>query len=400
MFMIKKRIYYSSKRKKPAYSFIVRCVDFFVDIISLISKSRNRKVSKSSLDNNNFLIVSFGHLGDAQILSYTLPIIKKQFPEAQIDILIGEWCLPIFKQNPFVNNIIILNHFFTNRKNISLINKLFIHIKTSYYAYKKISKTGYSYSIDIRYTTATSHYLTGISPIKKTIGYGSAGFGGLLDKEIKLPDTHLHLIEIIGNLLIEADIKFSLKDISPYLSIPTDFEKTQSKFPAINLVSPKGYIVIFPETGEPLRALTPNFWIDLINTIDDHSSYNIIICGQNDSTNEWAKSIIGKKNIVVKTRDLLIEDLIELSKNAVMAFTLESFPAHLCSIFTKTISFFKDGAGYTYFPIAKFPSIIIHNDERSIERNHLPNLTTIYRSEIESPATFEIIATLLKKNDY
>lgn len=397
--MVDKRIYYSSKRKKLAYSFIIKGIDFFVDIISLVFKNRPRNTNTSSLENNNFLIASFGHLGDALILSYTLPIIKKQFPNSQIDILIGDWCVPIFKQNPFINKIIVLNHFFTNRKKINFISKILIHIKTSYLSYKLIRKECYLYSLDIRYTTATSHYLTGISPIKRTIGFGSAGFGGLLDKELRLPSSSLHLVEIIGKLLAEADVKLSLEEIVPYLYIHTNLESTQSKFPEIKLVSPKGYILIFPETGEPLRSLTPDFWIKLANLIHDQSQYSIIICGQSSLTEEWASSII-RKDLIVRTKGLLIEDLIELSKNAAMAFTLESFPAHLCSIYTKTISFFKDGAGYTYFPIAKFPSIIIHNDKNSSGVNNLPNLTSIYQSEIESSSTFEIIATLLKNNDY
>ena len=64
-----------------------------------------------------------GHLGDALILTYTFPLIRARFPDAQIDVMAGSWCDPIWQDNPYIRRVIHLNHPNTSRRPLSKLGK-------------------------------------------------------------------------------------------------------------------------------------------------------------------------------------------------------------------------------------------------------------------------------------
>ena len=89
--MFQKRKYYSSPRKSVWFSYILFIIDIFVDFIGYFHKKEKNTVPQTSVP--TFLIASFGHLGDALMLSYIFPIIKNKYPFAKIDLLVGDWCV-------------------------------------------------------------------------------------------------------------------------------------------------------------------------------------------------------------------------------------------------------------------------------------------------------------------
>lgn len=384
--MSKKHKYYESERKSGLIIFFIKFIDLWVDLFAFFFKKQGKRTSSQDI-----LISSFGHLGDGLMISYTFPLIKNKYPDAKIDLLVGDWCKPIFENNPYVNDVIVINHFFTNRKTISSLKKLVVHFQTTMSAYKALKHKQYAYSFDVRYTTATSHYFTHFLNVGKRVGFGSAGFGGLLDSELPLPPLNMHLLEIVGLLFREADMKLELSEIIPYFSLKTSEEVTQSKFQTFSLEN--DYAVIFPETGEPLRAISFDFWEKVVYELSTLFEGNILVIGQNNETDLWAKTLKEKygEKVFVKTNGLNLPDLIIVTAKAKIALTLESFPAHLGSIFTQTVSLFKDGAGFTYFPIAKYKSVVIHNDLQSQNSPSLPHVYNVYVKDIEGAVSMEHI---------
>ena len=108
--------------------FIRISIDFFVDLYArfFIKKDVSNKFSNPQ----KILFVTLAQLGDALSCSFVFPFIHERFPEAQIDVLTGEWSKPIFENNPYVRNIIFFNHFRMNRTKVSLLKKFQIHINS------------------------------------------------------------------------------------------------------------------------------------------------------------------------------------------------------------------------------------------------------------------------------
>ncbi|HLK98790.1 MAG TPA: hypothetical protein VK364_13545, partial [Hymenobacter sp.] len=80
----------------------LRALDLVVDTYAgLVRKGQKMPVTFPP----TVLILTSGHLGDALILSYMFPLIHQRYPGAQIDVVAGSWCDPIWADNPYVRRV-------------------------------------------------------------------------------------------------------------------------------------------------------------------------------------------------------------------------------------------------------------------------------------------------------
>lgn len=337
-------------------------MDLLVDIYAQFFYKRR---ARPKVDSPRFLILMSGHLGDALTMSYLFPLIQKTYPECSIDVVVGDWCDPILVHNPCIRRIIHLNHATTNRRNISKTAKWRDHIRTTRAAIKTLKNETYSAFIDLRFSDSPFLFLLPFLQVQKAVGFGTRGLGGLLDEEFFLPDREFHHLELLLDVLGAVGVKATLADINPYFNFPEKASQTLvQKLPFLNQAQP--YILLCPESGAASRFLPNDFWIELAGKVLHQQQGLLIGCGQQNQTKELLQQIkmaypTYQERVYDAVAQLNLNELAALSQKAAIAFTLESLPAHLCSIYCPTVSFFYNGTGLQFFPLSNFPILIFHN---------------------------------------
>lgn len=370
MSLLKFRQYCALRRVK----YFLWLKDIFVDFYAWAFYKQSLKKLQAT-NTPKILFFNSGHLGDALIMSYCLPTIKEKYPNAQIDVVCGDWCKFVFTENPLVRKVIVQNHFMTNRSAISDFEKFKIHLKTAFLAQKELKKEIYDYAFDVRYSGAVMLWLLPFIKVKNAFGFGTRGFGGLLSKEFFLPNEEFHVYEMIALLLKEIGVETSVLNVKPYL--PFKSASVESVKQKVGISS--NTILIFPESGAEIRMMSVEFWVELCGKLLSKSKFDLMLCGEKEFTKnlykELQNQLVNFQNRIAFAGKLTLSEVATLPQIANAAITLESFPAHLCSIYTKTVILGKEGSGFQFFPINNNPVLMFHNHSYSkdlkLERSNL-----------------------------
>ena len=362
-------------------SYPLQLLDVAVDTYARGYHKRREPVEVSA-ETPRFLVTTSGHLGDALTLSYLFPLIQQAYPSCEIDVVAGDWCDPILANNPYIRRLIHLNHANTNRRSISRFAKWRDHIRTTRAAIELLKKETYTASIDVRFSDSPMHFLIPSIRVQKAVGFGSRGFGGLLDEEFFLPDGEFHHLDVILDVLRAIGVQASLSDVQPYFNFQETARVTvHQKLP---FLAGRPVLVLFPESGEVSRSLPNSFWRQLAGKLLNETDFVLVGCGQLPQTAQLMDELVEeypdqRDRLHKAVNSLSLSEVAALSELATIAFTLESLPAHLCSIFCPTVSFFKNGTGLQFFPLANYPELVFHNHQFSrdltIDR---PGFTSVY----------------------
>ena len=239
-------------------------MDFFVDIYANLFYKK-RKLAPINHDAPRILIASLGHLGDALTVTYMFPLIKKTYPHATIDLLTTQWCEPVNQHNPYLDKIIFINHFQTNRRKISRWEKIKDFYRTFHQTLPILQEESYDYYLDIRYSDAVAHFVLPFITVKKAYGFARRGLGGLLDKEFEVPTNEFHHFDMYFMLLREIGVKGTFADIAPYFPIPASITLEQIQQKIALPTTP--YLMLFPESGGEQKQLSIEFWANILNQI-------------------------------------------------------------------------------------------------------------------------------------
>lgn len=326
---------------------------------------RHRNLGPPNTDSPRILLMNSGHLGDALTMTYLLPFIRARYPAAVIDVLAGDWCAPILRDNPYIRRVITLNHANTNRRNIGKWAKWQDHIRTMRAAITTLRTEVYDYSIDVRFSDSPMHFILPFIRVRRAIGFGTRGFGGLLNDEFFLPDGEFHHLNQLLRLLEPMDVRATLREITPYFPV-----NDAARGALLEKLNGPGngpsLILVCPESGEPTRFLPPDFWLRLTEKLLAETSAQVVFCGQKPETSGLAIQLTqqhpDRQNRLIDTvGKLTLTELAALAERAEQAYTVESLPAHLCSVFCPTVSFFRNGTGLQFFPLGNQAVTIFHN---------------------------------------
>jgi heptosyltransferase III len=345
---------------------------------------------------SKFLFISLGHLGDALILSYVFPLVKKHYPCATIDVLTSSGCLPVLMKNPFIRKIHTFDHYRNNRASIPWWKKIFVHSVTLRQALREIHIEDYDVSIEGRVHYPNGNLLALRGKIEHRIGFGSGGYGGLLTIEVALAEVgSYHLLQAILTELEYVGILGSLEDIQPYLPVAQNDNNVSQK-----LLRNDAYVLLNPESGAETRMLSTAFLQQVLLTLINESSWSVVICGVSSDTAERVNAFI-QANSTIASRiinlvgKLSVDEFFRYAQHAIISVTVESFAAHLCAIACPTFSIFKNGSGALYFPFAKYRSVVVHHDKVSIGHSVFSHTESHYVESIESEETLNVLSNFI-----
>ncbi|GAB3269233.1 hypothetical protein GCM10027347_39150 [Larkinella harenae] len=384
------RRYYERKLSIRLFLWSVDLVTDF--LVWLFGKNRTSPPGAPT----SILILTFGHLGDALILSYVFPLIQARYPNAHIDLVAGSWIKPIIDANPAVRRFISVDHIVANRRRQSFLQRVWAYWRSFWQALGALRWETYDYSLDIRYADPPSHFLLPFIRVRKSIGMGTRRYGGLLDHEFFVPPigSAFHHFSVSEPLFRALGIDARLETIQPVFPLPASSPNELARHLGQPL-PPQPFILLFPETGESRRQLSVPFWQELTERMLKETVATLILCGQQKESTaifQHPKFAPSTYRLIDAVGKLNLNDLANLARQARLALTLESMPAHLCAIFCPVIAFFKNGTGAEFFPIGNFPVTVIHNHKAS-QDYILPRVgfKQFYTESFETPAVYSVI---------
>ncbi len=256
-----------------------------------------------------FLIIKLSSLGD---IIHALPIVsrlRQNFPDAQIDWLVGKKGVELLELVNEIDNVYLLNW-----NNICLIQK-----------------HKYDYVIDVQGLLKTG-FLSRLSSGKKVIGFKNTrefadlfydekiNVGNLFNTNKHIVDMNLELVSSVADVKDER-IKFLIPAVSPSSELVTTFLHNRKK------------IIIFPSTTWESKLWNMDYWFELIKRLSPDSQ--IYLCASKSDL-VFVESLIKKLevskidyvNLVGKTN---IKDLIYLIQNVDLVIGLDSAGLHLAS---------------------------------------------------------------------
>ncbi|MCX7821692.1 MAG: hypothetical protein N2258_08485 [Brevinematales bacterium] len=268
--------------------------------------------------------------------------LKQKFPDVFIDIVCGEWALPVIENNPYLRNKIIINVPFANRKNISGLRKKIEFLKTFISSLKLIRKEKYDLGLFLRSRRGNLVSLALLGDIKYTVGHGTAGFGFLFSKEVEWKNG-IHEVEHFVEILKPIGIDNKTEDFIPEL-FPLELHRIFAKtiFNDLKIVSRMA--IIHPGSGNLLKTLSIEKWKKVVSILLN-KNYEVVITGSNSEV-ELAKKIatdFDKVKILNGKFDVL--SLYEFFKLADLIITVDSLSAHIAGIANVRTYVFYSGLG-------------------------------------------------------
>jgi len=280
------------------------------------------------------LIVKLSALGDVVQTLPSLTLLKKVFPDSEVDWVVDERNAEILDKHPYINKLLIFSnnnfHFFKRFKNFL----------------KNLRTERYDAVIDYQ-GLLKSGIITGLSKAKYKIGFSNHREGSPFFYNIKLPpyDKNLHavrryilltknVIEILGK---SENLKSSEEIPDPIF--PSDILNKNLEFIR------KPYIVFVPSARWETKWWPYFCWEGLIELCKDIAQkFDIFITGgpSNTELKYWAEEQKRKYPYVYSlVGKLSLKELAILIKNSKAVVSVDTGPMHIASAFKKpTIALF------------------------------------------------------------
>jgi len=206
------------------------------------------------------LIFRPDRIGDLILTTPAIKILKENFKNSQIDIVVNSYTKPIVENNPFIKNIFCIDEY-KRKEFIKIIKKENYDLAVIFFSNIKYKKLAFKARIPYR------------------IGSNRDGGGYLLSHFIE--DTRKYLrhevlacldILKILNIKINKNEELFLKPDKKYKRKVLDFMKK-------NNLTNKRFITIHPYSRDPNMRWPENYYKELIKKILNFKKFKIVIIG-------------------------------------------------------------------------------------------------------------------------
>ncbi|MBI2507542.1 glycosyltransferase family 9 protein [Candidatus Woesearchaeota archaeon] len=316
-------------------------------------KTRILSTKEPSLNNvRNILVIELKRIGDILVATPTIRVLKENFPQANIDIVV----LPGMEEVLYGNKNI--HHIFAWDRS---------KIKENYPVYLQQIKDKYDLSVILHNGTYEVSKLLKDAKVPYRIGCTRVGFrepkGYFLTKQL-LPDTKLkHKIEDNLDVLKLININ-NIKDKSPEAYTTRKAELAIKKILQENEVSDKALIIVLHTVSWTHPTWLKERFAELSDKLVERYKAKIIFVGT-----EKEKYFIEEIMLLMKSKSLnlagktSIQELFALIKRAKLVIGIDSASTNIAAAFkTPVIALFGAGDKTIWSPFSK-NSISIQKDE-------------------------------------
>jgi ADP-heptose:LPS heptosyltransferase len=289
---------------------------------------------------NRILLVNPAHLGDIVISTALIREIKDRFPACKVDVLTGDWGMPLLHEHPGIGNAYYLNHWKANRSQESIRVKKDIYRRQLEKVIPQLKQNAYD---AIFFLNAYEPSLIGLFKKFKCplIGFDTAGGGPLLTKAFQNTNIHLHEIQYQGSLFAHwlGEPKSTIEYRSWLKSPHTPIEPIGEFDPA------KPYVVIHPGSGNPAKEWAIENWQKVIQAME-HYDVQIVLTGQGLRELKQAEGLlksIPEVKIFNFVNQLDFDRYCALIANSNAVLCVDSLAGHITSAFERQVVVVTNG---------------------------------------------------------
>lgn len=301
--------------------FLTRLFDLIGSSIRLFFKSeafKNIKVDKIAM-------LQLDHIGDVIFTTPAIRKIKKLYPDAKIVSIVGSWANDVLEHNPNVDEIVVFDAPWFDRKQKTSQFKGIINLKNLLRQLKPdmiIDFRG-----DLRHNLPM--YL---AKIPNRVGFGITGGGFLLTKEVDFPfESHA----VLRNMSIPKTLGANIDEDR----IKTEVYLNQSEidwienFISDNNLNNKLLIGIHPEAGFPSKQWPIDYFIKTINNLSDKLGNDavFIITGKHNLFNARNEALLRKIKIMDLTGKTSLKQLAALLARLNLFICGDTGPLHIAT---------------------------------------------------------------------
>ena len=203
------------------------------------------------------LLSSFGHLGDCVIATATLNLAKDLLPDTEIGILVGSWAAQMFRDDPRVARVHVIDHWRLDRSRRGLPAKLIRYWRSRRQAVREMRAVGYDAAIDLFYFFPPASPIFWSARIPKRIGYESAGFRRFLthphEWHLRKQHVAVYQAKLLGDLGVAPE------------RVQAGLDELRMSLAGVDSVPERGdYVVVHMGTGGATREWSENRWLEVI----------------------------------------------------------------------------------------------------------------------------------------
>lgn len=326
------------------------CLYLYLKILDALAilLRKCRKQSHQRIHPRKILVINWAHKGDAIIATSVLPLLRREYPEATLGMLVGSWSKEVIQGHPLIENIHIFDHPKVNRNRHSTFKKLVNAVKQFYRVIQEIKQIRYDLAIDVYCYYPNSHFLTWYVQIPWRIGYSSGGGAPFLTKSLywtykpqHMSLYHLDLLRVLG---IDSKEQVYLKSFLP----PVTEELYPLLQPRFELKNP--YIIFHPYSGNPQKDWCEEGWRTLI-TAFDQNPYTLVFTGGSLQERKCIEHIIhNKKKCINLANAVSFQELTAIVKHAVAIVCVDTMISHLAAVYNvPTVVLFSKASNFEHW---------------------------------------------------
>ncbi len=265
------------------------------------------------------LIIQTAFIGDVVLATALLETLHENYPEASIDIVVRQGNELLFREHPFLNEIIVWNK--KKNKYIHWIHLLF-----------KIRSSKYDLVINVQRFAATGLW-TILSKATITIGFDKNPFSFLFTYKVKHDITNKKTHEIDRNHLL-------IQNLGNFKSNIPKLYPTQLDIENVKKYQTEKYITMAPASVWFTKQFPLMSWVHFIEALNFEG--NIYILGGiqdkklgdtiiNEYLNRNSNNATTLKKIINLSGQLNFLSSAALQQKAVLNYVNDSAPLHFCS---------------------------------------------------------------------
>ncbi|MFP4017205.1 MAG: lipopolysaccharide heptosyltransferase II [Halanaerobiales bacterium] len=290
------------------------------------SFSTNRK--------NRIILIDLLYLGDLMFATPFLKELRKNFPEARIDMVVNSVFHGLMEDSPFLDNVYSYNKKWSIRESVRFA--------------REIAKNKYDLGLNIHGNWRTALLLKLIKPAY-TIGYGGKGRGIFLDRELQ-PSDEKHMVDNYLDFLRELDLV--VEDGYPQIGVSEEARSSiQNKLTDWGVNSEEELIALNTGGTWPTKRWTVEGFAELADELNRNYGKVIFIGSQADL--ERVETIVGYMDTeaIIATGRTTLKELAALLERCTLVISNDSGPVHVASaVGTPTITIFGPSDDRKYRP--------------------------------------------------
>lgn len=259
-----------------------------------------------------FLIIQTASIGDVVLATPVIEKLHLFFPHAQLDVLIRKGYEGLFKNHPFIHQVLIWDKSNSKQRNLW---KILLQIR----------ENKYDFTFNLQRFLSTG-LLTALSASRQKVGFDKNPMSFLFDKKVLhqigevAPDLH----EIDRNLRLIEAVTDSSRMLPKLYPTAEDFSKVES-------LKETDYICIAPASLWYTKQYPEEKWLDFINsTANDLKIYLLGSVADKQLCNRIASATTHQNTLSMAGQLSLLESA-ALMKDARMNYVNDSAPMHLAS---------------------------------------------------------------------